>query len=102
VRRHLLLARWRHFLLSFLLCSSAVYMRAMLRHFSMCRISLLLLTLVACMLSGNLWIDFLAHPSFWWNHRVTCLTKTVLRRWGVATSFALLSLEPPSIFIAWR
>jgi hypothetical protein len=66
VWRHLLLARRRCFLVSFLLCSSVVYMSAILHHLSMYMISLLQLMLVACMSSRNcLWIDFLARPSFW-------------------------------------
>jgi hypothetical protein len=99
VQRHLLLARRRRFLLSILLYSSAVYMSATPRHFFVYRTSLLLLTLVTYMLNGNfLWIDFLARPSFWWNRRLICLTKTVLRWWGVAASFALLSPLSPRVF----
>jgi hypothetical protein len=50
-------------------------------------------------------------PIFWWNHRVACLTKTVLHWWGVPVSFAFFLKpllwgkppQPPNFFIKeWK
>jgi hypothetical protein len=66
---------------------------------SVCMTWLLLATLDICMSNENfLWIDSPVLPNFQWNRWVECLTKTVLRRWGVTASFAslvwaILSLE---------
>jgi hypothetical protein len=99
VQRHLLLARRRCFLLNFLLRSSIVCMSAVSRCFSTHMLSLLILKLAACMLIGScLWNAFLARPSFRWNHQVTCLTKTVLHRWGVVAGFALRLPLSPRVF----
>jgi hypothetical protein len=88
-----LLAHRRCSLLSFSLHSSVVYMNVETCHLSVYNISLPLLMLVACMLIRNCsWIALLIRSSFQWNHRVACLTKTTLRRWGVAVGFALLLL----------
>jgi hypothetical protein len=65
-KKHLLLARRRHLLQSFLLYSIAIYMNIETRPFSAYKIWLLLLMLVICMLSKNfLRIDFLVCPNFW-------------------------------------
>jgi hypothetical protein len=88
-RKHLLPARRRRLSHSFLLYSTAVCMNIGFRPSSICRIWLLLVMLDVCMSNKNfLRIDFLVLPNFWWNRWVKCLSKTVLRRWGVIANFA--------------
>jgi hypothetical protein len=103
VQRHLLLACWRHFLLRFLLCSSAVCMSVMPRHFSVHRILLLLLMLVVCTLIGSfLWIAFPARPSFQWNRWGNLLNQD--RGVPVRCSckiFIAVTLVPSSILTDW-
>jgi hypothetical protein len=100
LKKHLLLARWRHLLWSFLLYSTARYMIVEFRPFLAYRIWLLRLMLDVCMSNKNfLRINFPVCPSSRWTHWVKCLTRTVLHWWGVVVDFALLSLLFLLVFV---
>jgi hypothetical protein len=99
-KKHLLPARQRHLLWSFLLCSTIGYIIVEFRPFPAYRIWLLWLMLDVCMSNENfLQIDFPVRPSSRWTHWVRCLTRTVPRWWDVIVNFALLSLLFLSVFV---
>jgi hypothetical protein len=92
-KKHLSLFRRRRLLLNFWLHSSVVCKNVRFRLFVVRTTWLLLAMLGVYTLSESFSrIDSLILPNFQWNYWVGCLTRIVLRRWGVTANFAWLLL----------